>query len=448
MNTSRRARTLAAALLLTVLAPAVAGLAAAGPASAATSASAAASTSTEAGTGIEAAAAALKKGPVYVDPRARAALSAADAKALAAKIEDKGKPVFVAVVPAADEYPADSLLRSLRSAVGVSGVYAVVRGDRFDAAADARVMSPMSVRNLGQLAQDTHPGDAGAQLESFVGKAVEQARGRASGSWAGGGGDGLGTGALIGTGAVLVAAGGGAVALRRSARRRAERQEREQLEQLRTVVDEDITAFGEELDRLDFHPAEDGATDAMREDYGTALDAYEDAKRKMAAARRPGDVKPVTESLQDGRFALAALDARREGRALPERRMPCFFDPRHGPSVRDVAWAPAGGAVREVPACAADAARVASGADPEMRTVQTENGPQPYWNAGPAYTPWAGGYFGGMLPGFLMGTMLGHMMAGPAMWGGADTGAEGGDFTGGDFDGGDFGGFGGGFGDL
>ncbi len=126
----------------------------------------------------------------------------------------------------------------------------------------------------------------------------------------------------------------------------------------------------------------------------------------MAAAERPEDVKAVTQALEDGRFSLAVLAARREGRALPERRPPCFFDPRHGPSVADATWTPAGGAAR-VPVCAADRARLADGRDPAIREVETEYGRRPYWDAGPAYGPWAGGYFGGgILPGLLVGTLL------------------------------------------
>ena len=39
------------------------------------------------------------------------------------------------------------------------------------------------------------------------------------------------------------------------------------------------------------------------------------------------------------RISVTLLD----GRKPPERRPPCFFDPRHGPSSRDVEWAPPGG---------------------------------------------------------------------------------------------------------
>ncbi len=57
------------------------------------------------------------------------------------------------------------------------------------------------------------------------------------------------------------------------------------------------------------------------------------------------------------------------GRTPPERRAPCFFDPRHGPSARDVAWAPEGGTPRSVPACEADAQRVERGEEPRARTI-------------------------------------------------------------------------------
>jgi len=288
-----------------------------------------------------------------------------------------------------------------------------------------------------------------------VDQAVVQANGTAPASWEGAGArsDGASAGSFLAGLAVLAALFGvvlGGVALvgSRSRKRRAQ-EERERLETLRPLVDEDITAFGEELDRLDFSPSEPGADDAMRTDWTHALDAYDRAKDRMAAARRPGDVRGVTEAVEDGRYSLAVLDARRTGRQLPERRPPCFFDPRHGPSVKDLDWAPPGGTERTVPVCAADAARLAGGEEPMSREVDTADGRRPYWDAGPAYGPWAYGYFGGgMLPGLLMGTMLGSMMTGPYGYGYGDGGFEGGDVSGSDFSGGDFGGgdFGGGAG--
>ncbi|WP_043268020.1 hypothetical protein [Streptomyces sp. CT34] len=396
--------------------------------------------------GLDEAAAALRKGPVYVDPRASGQFSASQADALAKKIKDSGKPVFVAVLPRTSDYQPRTLLRDLRTKVGISGVYAVELGTAFNAGADPRVMPRSAVQNLvGAVNRSRYPTVA-ERLNSFVDTAVGEARGHAPSSW--GGGAGFDTGTAIGIGALIVIGGGGAYAIARRNRRRRAEEERAALEELRVVVDEDITAFGEELDRLDFDPGEPGADDAMRADYAHALDAYEDAKSAMAAAEHPGDVRAVTKALEDGRFSLAVLAARREGKPVPERRPPCFFDPRHGPSVADAAWAPPGGAERTVPVCAADRTRLDEGREPLARTVRTPQGDRPYWEAGPAYAPWAGGYFGsGLLPGLLAGTVLGHlMMSTPAY--GADLGyqgADGGDVTGADFNPDDFsGGFGGG----
>ncbi|MFF0224664.1 hypothetical protein [Streptomyces sp. NPDC004629] len=402
-----------------------------------------------AATHVSSVADALRKGPVYVDPAATGQLSTAQARALTDRIEAAGKPVFIAVLPAG--YPTRNLFTDLRTATGLTGLYAVRLGDRFDARADSSVLSRTAVRNLVTSVQGE---SAGTQLTDFTDRALAHMGGRAPASWGSSGGAGGASGtALIITAAVLVAGGLGAYTLVRRGRRHQEQEQRAALDRLRVVVDEDITAFGEELDRLDFHPAEAGADDAMRADYERALDAYEQAKQYMAAARGPEDVRAVTRTLEDGRFSLAQLAARREGRPLPARRPPCFFDPRHGPSVADATWTPPGGTAREVPVCAADATRLADGRDPAVREVDTEHGRRPYWDAGPVYGPWAGGYFGGgILPGLLVGTLLGSALTAPAY--AADYGTGSGDFGAGGYQGGDVSGadfdpddFGGGFGD-
>jgi hypothetical protein len=194
-----------------------------------------------------------------------------------------------------------------------------------------------------------------------------------------------------------------------------------------------------------------GADPAAREDYGHAVEAYDRANTDWERARRPEDLEPVAAALEEGRYAMTAAKARMAGQTPPERRPPCFFDPRHGPSSRDVEWAPDGGAPRLVPACEADAQRVERGEDPEAREVLVGGRRMPYWEAGPMYAPFAGGYFGGfgggLFPGLLAGTLLGGAVWPGMAWGdGFDDGGSGGDFGGGDFGGGDFGGgdFGGG----
>ena len=112
---------------------------------------------------------------------------------------------------------------------------------------------------------------------------------------------------------------------------------------------------------------------------------------------------------------MTSARARLEGREPPERRAPCFFDPRHGPSTRDVEWAPIGGEPRMVPACEADAQRVERGDDPEAREVTVGGQRMPYWAAGPMYAPFMGGFYGaGLLPGLLIGTSLGGVWDAPS----------------------------------
>ena len=147
---------------------------------------------------------------------------------------------------------------------------------------------------------------------------------------------------------------------------------------------------------------------------------------------------------------MASAKARFSGETPPERRPPCFFDPRHGPSTRDVEWSPPYGEPRMVPACEADALRVEEGIDPQTREVDWHGQRVPYWQAGPAYAPFAGGFFGGfgggLFPGLLIGSVLGSAWGAPYAYGdsggyggdGGDAGG-GGDFGGG-FGGGDFGG--------
>ena len=173
--------------------------------------------------------------------------------------------------------------------------------------------------------------------------------------------------------------------------------------------------------------------------------------------RTPGDAVAVTTALEDGRYALACVDARLARQPLPERRPPCFVDPRHGPSVADVLWAPPGLGERDVPLCAACRTTVETGGVPQGLQVATAGGQRPYYQAGPEFGPYAQGYyspFAGVMGAVVMGTMLSTMWHVPGVTassgmdaagfggGGGDGGwggfGGGGDFGGGDFGGGDF----------
>jgi hypothetical protein len=182
--------------------------------------------------------------------------------------------------------------------------------------------------------------------------------------------------------------------------RRAKQLERKEseLEPVRKLVFEDITALGEELQELDLELAGHELDAGMNADYQRALDSYEAAKTAGDRITEPEQVKHVTEILEDGRYAIACVRARVAGEPLPSRRPPCFFDPRHGLSVADVPWTPPGGAPRDVPACALDAERVRAGAEPDVRQVMVGSRRVPYYEGGRAYQPYAMGYFGAFGP--------------------------------------------------
>ncbi|WP_199701182.1 hypothetical protein [Jiangella rhizosphaerae] len=366
-------------------------------------------------------------------------------------IEGADTPFYVAVLPGGD-YNADAA-QILSRDLG-PGTYLVVFGSQQLSAGSTEIQDGVFEAARSELANSN--GDLGAGITNFIESAerviAEGGSGGGGGGGAAGSSDGGGGGGLLPL-AILAAAGGGGFLLYRRNKRN---KERAQLEQVRGALEEDITKYGERLSELDLDVRHDSKVPIeARNEYGRALDLYENAKMFADRAEKPEDLKPVTNALEEGRWLLATVDARMKGDPLPERRLPCFFDPGHGPSVEDIEWAPPGGVPRTVPACAGDALRIKNGADPDVRMVPVGDGERrPYYDAGPAYGGWAGGYFGGLLPGMLMGTMLGSAMSTPIYvdgggdagggdggggdWGGGDFG--GGDWGGGDFGGGDFGG--------
>jgi uncharacterized membrane protein YgcG len=374
---------------------------------------------------------------------------------LRTRITEAGGAIYVAILPDRARLEAggdaDEVVRELRRAAGREGTYAVVVGDSFRAAS-----STLRRGEAGRLATQAfrEHGDDGvtATLLAFV-----EAVGARSSAPAPAPSNDEDDGApawllpvLVGTGAGAI----GLVAIRRRRRRQVE------LAQVRRAAEEDLLALAEDIRALDLDVEMPGVSPEATEDYGRAVTAYERADAALERAGRPEDLAAVTAAIEEGRYAMAGAKARLEGREPPARRLPCFFDPRHGPSTRDVEWAPPGGAPRPVPACEADALAVERGEEPASREVEVDGRRVPYWSAPPAFAPWAGGYFGGLLPGLLIGSMLGGGFglgvpddaAAATFPGELDEGDFGGgdfgdgDFGGGDFGGGDFGGgdFGGG----
>ena len=203
-------------------------------------------------------------------------------------------------------------------------------------------------------------------------------------------------------------------------RRKRRKAEAAEFEEARREARDDLVSLGEGIRALDLDVQMPDADPQARADYEQAVEAYTRADEAWEVARRPQDLEPVGAALEEGRWAMASAKARFAGQEPPERRPPCFFDPRHGPSSRDVEWSPPYGEPRPVPACEADAQRVERGDDPQTREVEFGGRRVPYWQAGPAYAPYAGGYyggFGGVLPGLLIGSVLGSAMYPPVVYG-------------------------------
>jgi hypothetical protein len=123
------------------------------------------------------------------------------------------------------------------------------------------------------------------------------------------------------------------------------------------------------------------------------LDLVEAARQRLDAMTTVAQAEGVTSRLADARYELVALQALREGRPVPERTAPCFFDPRHGPSVGSHAYTPEGGAPRDVPVCAACALTLDAGEQPEVRRVPSGGVWKFYWDAGPAGRAYVNGYW-------------------------------------------------------
>ena len=148
------------------------------------------------------------------------------------------------------------------------------------------------------------------------------------------------------------------VSTRKVSKQRALEQKAAELEPVKKLAFEDITALGGELQELDEDLPVMSSTAAASADYQRALDAYESAKIAGDYITEPEDIQHVTEILEDGRYAIACVGRGWPGEPLPTRRPPCFFDPRHGMAVDDVPYAPPGGSSATCPPAPLDAERV------------------------------------------------------------------------------------------
>jgi hypothetical protein len=386
------------------------------------------------------------------------------------RIGSASTPIFIAILPADARSETNNstgeLTKAIVQAVDRPGSYMIVSGTEFGTANIGDTLPDGQTEALADRAVRDNQRNPEAAMLQWVDQVATAASGEPVAQTGGGGGGGIATVAVL---TVLLAGGGALIFGMRRRRREREAQRLRELEEVKSVANEDLVALSDDIRALDLDTSMPDADPEAVRHYTEAVDQYQKAATALDRARRVEDLAPMSAALEAGRYEMAATKAIMEGRPLPERRPPCFFDPRHGPSVEDVQWAPPDGAPRAVPACAADAQRIRDGLEPESRQVLAGAGGRmtPYWNAPGYYGPWAGGYFGGYpMSGLFTGLMLGSFLgggwghpvyvdgggdsggdgggdggdAGGGDWGGGDWGGGGGDWGGGDFGGGDFGG--------
>lgn len=387
---------------------------------------------------------------VYVDPDARDVLPQSQEEGLEEDIAAAGGGIFIAVFPGeagGERRAALEIGEQIMQDTGERGTYGVAVVSSPDSGSLVAGSTELRRGLAPRLAQQAAAGAGSVSqgLAQFV-SSVDSAR---SGAGAGGAVRNPGTSSGGGSG-FLVLLGILAVVFGVSRFRRNRRHKRvneERMADLRRVATDDLVALGGDIRALDLDVEMPGANPEAKQRYAEAVEAYIRAEEAMNQAHTPEDFKPIGKELEEGRYDIAAARALLQGEEAPERRPPCFFDPRHGPSVTDVEWAPPGGQPRPVPLCAADAVRVQEGEEPMSREIVLGGQRMPYWQAPGQFAPfYAGGMFGGF-GGLATGMLFGSMMSGAMYggWGVGDAYASGGDFGGGDFGGGDFGGgFGGG----
>lgn len=150
----------------------------------------------------------------------------------------------------------------------------------------------------------------------------------------------------------------------------------------RKLADDDVTNLGEQLADLHVDTLASELDDEAAHHYRRALEHYEQAKDKVRDSTTAEDILGADQLLADAHYHRAAVLALEADEPLPERRAPCFFDPRHGPSMRDVQWTPPSGVARTVAVCASDARRLEGGEAPKIRMIRIGDRHVPVHEAG------------------------------------------------------------------
>lgn len=287
----------------------------------------------QAGPRIDAAAAELRRVPVYVEQGAERSISDAEAGRLREQIQQSGTPMFVAVMSRSALAEAGNdqvqLLRALRDGTGIPGTYAVVTPTGFRADSDT-VPQAASLATASFQARR----DAGtfAVLDDFVRRVTATAQAQSSGS---GSDRGIDPGIVAGTRdqapttvtadrdsggsplpfmlIVLAIVAAGIFLLSRGQKKsaarnkQAEAADRQMLQAELSVVADDVMNLEPQVA---IHPE-------ARDDYEAAVSRYRAAQAAMEYADEPVDLIRVERVLAEARYAMSRARARVEGREPP-----------------------------------------------------------------------------------------------------------------------------------
>lgn len=351
----------------------------------------------------------LGRDPVYVDAGARNALPAASVTALRNRVRQADTPIYVAVLPAAALREAggnaDRLAQAIASALRGGGTVAVSAGRRTGAASNT--LDPGIAGTAVRAAGQAHRGDLAGTMLDFVGRA-DAAASAGEPFWRTVWDQPLVRPIALVVGGLILVTLVDVVVVNMLRRRRTGRTSG--FGDVRALAREDIVALGDDLRNLDVGLEAESDNSLATRDYTRAYESFQQAVEAFERATSPNDFAPVSTALEAGRYHMTLARARFEGREIPQRRPPCFFDTRHGPSVDDVGWMPVGGPPRPVPACNSCMWNIANGVEPAPREVVAGGRKMPFYDAPPYFESWFAGYFGGAAAGLVDGFPLGRAL--------------------------------------
>ncbi|MET1059359.1 MAG: hypothetical protein ABWX84_07165, partial [Nocardioides sp.] len=315
---------------------------------------------------------------LYVDPRVieSGKLSASEVRALDRAAAGQDGPVRIAVLPASKllqddgspglvsaydlAYDQEEMVAQLYDRVGSDGTYAILvdagseyGGRSFFAVQFAEDGPTYDIEGAANDALECCAPDYGDILESFVADAGDVHVG--VGTW------------FLRLGGALAALAALLLGVRWLRRRRTTRQQDGEIaDLLRGPLNEEVIELSGRVSTLP--PAEAGTEVATH--TLAVLDLVEQARQRLDAMQTAADAQAVTTRLSDARWRLVVIDALRAGQPAPEQTAPCFFDPRHGPSVTEHPFVPEGGDQRKVPVCAGCRDELAADRRPRIRTIE------------------------------------------------------------------------------